>query len=145
MASTQHSKIVQQALEEKQVLDISGLTDTDQLEIYHLALLKIKERAERHIPRSLPFETLKDSEEALNELSIDLVYLGMKPVGKSFHIEDDVLPKIEEALSYVTQAISIRERVDQANKKEDLPRDYFDCVIRFRRLVIQSYEYLRES
>jgi hypothetical protein len=146
MPSAQHAKLIQQTLrKEEENATLSKLDDNRQLEIYRLVLLKIREQSERHIPREIPFLTLKDSEEALNELSMIFVYLSMTPIGKNIKVEDDILPKIEQALSSVTQAVSIREKVDQESKKEVLPQEYTDCVIRFRRLVILAHEYLRDQ
>ncbi len=145
MASAQHAKIIQQALEEKHISDISAVLAEVQMEVYTLALSKLSERAARHIPKEIPYETLVDSEEALNELSIVFSVLSMKPIGQQYKLEEDVLPKIEQALASVGRALSLSSKGKKGSEKEDLPPEYHECVIRFRRLLIQMCEYLREE
>lgn len=152
MEATRHSKYVQHALDEQKITDISKIPASRQIAVYHLALEKSKEILISTIyhPREIPLATLKDSRDVLNELSINLVLLGMKPsIDQDYKLNDEVLPRINKALALLGPAIAYRER-ELLNKKAHsknrpalLPEKYDQNVIQFRMLVLQSCELLR--
>lgn len=145
MEAARHSKILQHLIDEKNISDLLAEPPGSQLEMYRLVLVKVREQAEKHTAKAIPLDTLKEDEEALDELTIVFARLSTKASLKDYKIEEEVLPLVEGALAAVSGAVDKREKASEKNSQTELPDGYLPDVIRFRRLVIQLCEYLQPS
>lgn len=150
MSSVAHAKLILEVLHDERISNLSDETDERQLEIYSLAIFKVRDTVEKYQPIEIPFETIFDGLEVLNEISISLVPISLREAGDLYRIKEDILPLVEDALTSASQVVKIYERERKKTKKgviqkEDLPQEYDHHVIRFRRLVIEIHEHLREE
>lgn len=145
MEAARHSKILQHLLNEQNISDLLVESPERQLEMYRLALVKVREQVEKRLAKAIPLNTLRESEGVLDELSIAFARLSTKSSLRSYKIEEEVLPLIEEALDAVSRAVDKREKANNENAQAELPDGYLPNVIRFRRLIIQLCEYLQPS
>ena len=145
-----HAKLIQQVIDERNISNLAKENEYRQLEVYRLANCKVKEQIENHLLRDIPYETVKDAEEFLNEIAMSLVKFSMRDLDELFKIRSEILPRVERAQLSANQAIKIYEKERKKRKKgevlkEDLPQAYDNCVIRFRRLILEIHELWREE
>lgn len=134
MLPSQHAKLIQEILD-KPNSNLAAETDNGKLEIYRLALEGIKKGLEERKPRDLAQETLIDYEDALQEISVACYGLRTKPIGKTYKLDEDVVPHLDDALAYLSRALVILEGVEKS-------LEYLQCLLRFRNLIFQICRYL---
>lgn len=110
MSSFSHAKLVKQVLQEKGISNLRDEPDKVQLEIYTIALFNIRTVVEGYLVGDIPYDTLSNGLELLNELSIVLVPMKLREVEGEFKIGKTLLPVVKSGLKAVNQAVKAYER-----------------------------------